>query len=89
MPLIWFWAVGRQTGSYALDGGNFRVARHLEVWVYQSSWSGRLSDSAVSRQLTRRAGSRVVSVPWFLVIRTYETSSEGELLSDTVISVPV
>jgi hypothetical protein len=48
-----------------------------------------MSDSAVSRQLTRHAGSRVVSVPSFLVIRTYETSSEGELLSDTVISVPV
>ena len=48
-----------------------------------------MSDSAILQQLTRRIGRRVAAVPSCLVIRAYETSGEGELLSDTVISVPV
>jgi hypothetical protein len=36
-----------------------------------------------------RTSRRVVAVPSRLVIRAYETCSEGELLPDPLISVPV
>jgi hypothetical protein len=39
--------------------------------------------------MTRRMGKRLVAVSSYLVIRTYETSIEGVLLSDTVVSVSV
>jgi hypothetical protein len=47
-----------------------------------------MSALAIYHELTRRTGKRVVAVPSCLVIHERETSSEGELLSDTVISAP-
>jgi hypothetical protein len=46
-----------------------------------------LSALAISHQPTRPTDRRVAAAPLCLVIHAYETSSEGELLSDIVISV--
>jgi len=66
-----------------LNDLTFKQYRHVVHFL------SSVSELAIFHQLTRRTGRRVVAVPSCLVIRADETSSEGELLSDTVISVPV